>query len=527
MKTASLPIKKLTDLHADIFNAEKSNLLKTQPYIIGIDIGTGSTKAVAVDFSLNILASQQCHYSASSPEPGYSEQDPELILKAFITVVKEVTCELKQVPAAISFSSAMHSLIPVDSNCTALASMVTWADTRAANIADRIRDSEEAESIYRTSGTPIHPMSPLCKLIWLKENNSELFVNAHRFISIKSFIWFKLFGVFEIDYSIACGDGFFDIDQLCWSDEICRFAGIDMAKLSKPVNTTFSRDKAEASITESLGISADTRFIIGGSDGCCANLGSDVSEPGIAALTIGSSGAVRITSPVPVYNYPAMTFNYLLDEKTFVCGGPVNNGGLAVDWLLKNFLQVGDLKPANYQGLFTEINAIPAGSEGLLFLPYLYGERAPIWDAKSSGAYLNIGAHHNKDHFLRASLEGVCYALHDVLQLVEKSSSVPISQINVSGGVVNSMVWLQILADLTGKKMVVVNSEDASAMGAIYLGMQSLGIKKPVATTSGHQTIINSNTDNHQVYQQYFPFFQKLYSNLKDNMHALYQLNTK
>ena len=493
-----------------------------EQYILGIDIGTGSTKGVALNLSGAVLASSQHHYPIYQPHPNYSEQNPELIWDAFVNCVQDVVNQLKQAPQAISFSSAMHSLIPMNEQGVALSQMITWADVRSEEIAERIRASAEGETIYKETGTPIHPMSPLCKLIWLRENNAELFNSTYKFVSIKGYIWYKLFNRFETDYSIASATGLFDIKKLVWSDTACKLAGVKQSQLSDTVNTTYVRRGLTKDSVNLLGLPATTAFVIGASDGCCANMGSYVTQPGTAALTIGTSGAVRITGRQPVYNYRAMTFNYLLDEKTYVSGGAVNNGGIAVDWLLKKFLNQSNLNSGSYESLFKAIDSVPAGSDGLIFLPYLYGERAPIWDANSSGAYLNIQPQHDQNHFLRAALEGICFALNDVLHSLE-GTSVEIEQINISGGFITSQTWVQILADITGKKLMVLQSEDASAMGAIFLAMNALYpdkqlpiIEKPI--------LINPNMENHKSYAQIFQLYKRLYEDLKVSMQMLHQL---
>ncbi|WP_184541818.1 gluconokinase [Mucilaginibacter sp. FT3.2] len=495
-----------------------------QAYILGIDIGTGSTKAVAVALTGEALGVTQQYYTINAPEPGYSEQDPLTIWNAFVKCVQEMVLKIGYALQAISFSSAMHSIIAVDEVGGALAPMITWADARAEDIAQDLRNSVKGEAVYRITGTPIHAMSPLCKLIWLRTNKSVLFAQTHKFISIKEFIWFKLFNSFQVDYSIASATGLFDILKLEWSIEACELAGITAAKLSEPVNTIYYRDDVKMEIATLLGINPNTMFVSGASDGCCANLGSHTTGPGIAALTIGTSGAVRITSPVPVYNYGGMTFNYLLNQNTYVCGGAVNNGGIAINWLLKNFLEKETLTGADYDDLFSTIKTIPAGSDGLLFLPYLYGERAPLWDTKSSGAYLNIKPAHTQAHFLRAALEGVCFALYNVLETLE-DASVNITQVNISGGFVSSDVWTQILADITGKKLVVLQPEDASAVGAVYLAMQVLHPQSyEVLTHIGSQTVIRPDQKNHELYGKSFLIFKKLYKDLKDAMHLMNQL---
>lgn len=491
-----------------------------QPYLLGVDIGTGSTKAVAVDLNGQAFDVAQYYYPVKNPQPGYSEQDPALILEAFINCIKDIVQKTGAAPRAISLSSAMHSVIPIDGDGNALADMMTWADSRSEDIAEKLRDSAQGPGIYKTSGTPIHAMTPLCKLIWLRENKPELFNAAHKFIGIKEYIWFQLFNVFEVDYAIASAMGLFDIINLKWNPEACNLAGITTERLSTPVNTTYKRSGLSNGIIQKTRLTAETIFVIGASDGPCANLGSFVNTPDIASLTIGTSGAVRITSPQPVYDFGAMIFNYLLNQNTFVCGGAINNGGIVLNWLIKNFLGKKQAGAADYDEVFAKINTVPAGSEGLIFLSYLYGERAPLWDTRSCGTFFNIKQQHTQSHFLRAGLEGICFALNNVLQTLEKSSA-PINQLNISGGFITSPVWTQILADITGKKLVIVQQEDASAMGAIFLAMDALGLPRPQLPSAGES--ITPNQNNHQVYANNFEVFKKLYADLKETMHWVHK----
>lgn len=497
-----------------------------QNYFVGIDLGTGSTKAVALDSVGKILANAQSYYPTVNPQPGISEQNPELIWQAFIACMNDITAKLKTAPVGVGFSSAMHSIMPVDEKGVALANAMLWSDARSGDIAQSIRESADGEEIYKHTGTAIYAMSPLCKLMWMRGNQPELFNKAYKFISIKEYLWYKLFGVFEVDYSIASATGLFDILNLNWYDASCKLAGITNGKLSAPVNTDHKRYIAAANALLP-GIGTQTAFIIGASDGCCANLGGNAIRNGVAALTIGTSGAVRVGSNAPIYNYEAMTFNYLLNKNIFICGGAVNNGGAAVDWLLKDFLKLSNITNDTYKQVFDDIASVKPGSEGLVFLPYLYGERAPVWDAKSSGAFLNINFKHKQQHFLRAALEGICFALYDVLNAVEGASEM-IAEVVISGGFISSPVWVQLLADVLGKKLVILQSDDASAIGAVYLAMEALGVAvQPIMDKdAAERVIIQPDMANHRVYNSIYPIYKKLYKDLRSSMHLLHDLDT-
>jgi len=498
-----------------------------EKYIIGIDIGTGSTKAVALDSKGTIIGNSQTFYPTQSLHPGFSEQDPEVIWQAFADCITKLIGDVKYAPLSISLSSAMHSLVVIDKNNKPISPLITWADTRSGDIAQRIRKLPEAEKLYQTTGTPIHSMTPLCKIIWLKENAPEIFTAAFKFISIKEFIWYRLFKIYQIDHSIASATGLFNIESLKWNEFSLKLCGINASQLSEIVPTTFLRKNADSSVLSLLNISAETFFCIGASDGCTANVGSYAIEKGTAALTIGTSGAVRIASPKPIFDFASMSFNYLLDEKTFICGGPVNNGGNVVDWLFEAILNNPKPSETDFEHLFKMIETVPAASEGLIFLPYIFGERAPVWDEKSTGIFFGIKSSHTNAFFLRATIEGICYSMKQVMEIVESSTN-KIVQLNVGGGFIHSKTWMQILADITGKKLGVIESEDSSAIGAALINMQVLKmIEEYDSLQPKNDLVVEPDLEKHKIYEKYYAVFENLYKPMKDLMHEDYQVNTK
>jgi gluconokinase len=409
----------------------------------------------------------------------------------------------------------MHSVIPVDKNGNALMNMITWADNRSSSVANQIKDSDKGNMIYEKSGTPIHAMAPLCKIIWLKENKKDLFKQVYKFISIKEYIWFKLFGVYEVDHSIASATGLFDIEALNWNAISLELCGINHDMLSRPVPVDHIRQNV---IADLLKILTNVPFLIGGSDGCMANIGSCAIDPGVAALTIGTSGAIRVANSRPTYNHKAMTFNYCLFDKLYISGGPINNGGVALKWYVENILKQKLDGAEKYDAVLSEVESIKAGSDGLIFLPYILGERAPIWNSNSSGLFFGIRNYHSQAHFTRSVIEGISMALYSIAKAME-DSGLSIRKIHASGGFTNSRAWIQILADIFGKQFYLLNSEDASALGAAYLALKKFDLIKtygdltPLSTTP-----INPDMDNHRVYQQIFQLYDRLYKKLKDEM---------
>ena len=494
-----------------------------QQYILGVDIGTGSVKAVAVGTNGAAIASAQQHYAEIHPQPGFAEQDVETIWKGFLQCIREITGKLGQ-PACISLSSAMHSLVLVDENGKCLSNMINWADIRSAEIAEKLRFTAEGKALYQACGTPVYSMSPLTKIMWFKQNKPDLFNRTARFVSIKEVFWYRLFGVFEVDYSIASATGMFDITAFCWSKTALQTAGVGAEKLSKPIDTTFTRNDADEQISASVNLKKDTLWMIGANDGCLANLGTQANRPKTAALTIGTSGAVRVAGSKPVFNNDAMVFNYLLDKKTYISGGAINNGGLVLNWLLEGFMAIKTASAKDYDQLFKTIADVEPGS-GLLFLPYLTGERTPLWDSNSCGVFFGIKTVHQQRHFLKAALEGVCYTIRHVFELVVAQPD-SIDALMISGGFTASPVWMQLMADVLGKKLIVAQAEDASAVGAVLLAIQTGRFEAfKLPAENPQEQIINPNPKNHEIYSKYYPLFVGLYQSLKDDMHRLAALN--
>lgn len=501
------------------------NFITLTTYVLGTDIGTGSTKSVAVDMEGKAIGSAQFYYDTVSPQEGYMEQEPEVVFDAFVKSVREVTGKMGGPPQAICLSSAMHGLMSVDRNGQPLHRLILWSDTRSALVAEELKQSADGETVYSITGTPIHAMSPLCKIIWIKKTSPDIFSKAAKFISIKEYIWQRLMGEFRTDYSMASATGLFDIEKLYWSAEALKLAGINAGQLPE-VSSTSYHVPLPPEAAALLNVPTGTPLCIGASDGCLANLGSGAMEPGIAALTIGTSGAIRIASHCPLRDFSVMNFSYLLDEKTFICGGPINNGGNIIQWLLKDFLSYGEVNESHYQKLFEAVESAEAGSKGLIFLPYLNGERAPVWDAQACGVFFGIRPHHSRNHFLRAALEGLCFALKHVLHILEESSG-PVKQIHAGGGFVRSGTWMQLLADITGKTIRVQQTEDASALGAAYLALKTLGsITDYAELKSFAVTDIHPRREAAEVYDKNYRVFRALYPQLRDTMHLLHQLNS-
>ncbi|MDQ0429295.1 gluconokinase [Planomicrobium stackebrandtii] len=453
-----------------------------QSYYLGVDIGTTSTKAVLFNKSGKVIEADTVFYALETPSPLIAEQDPEEIFRAVLTSVRKTIRKSEIDPQQlklVSFSSAMHSLIAVDASGSLLTQSITWADTRSSKHAKHIKEQLNGHEIYLRTGTPIHAMSPLAKLVWLKDEKPEVCKQAAKFIGIKEYVFHELFGEYVVDHSIASATGLFNLQELDWDKEALAVAGITPEQLSRPVPTTHGLTGIVPEHALFMGIPEDVPFIIGASDGVLANLGVDAIEPGVLAVTIGTSGAIRTVTAEPKTDPKGRTFCYALTENHWVVGGPVNNGGIVLRWLRDEFAS-SEVETAKRLGIdsydvLTKIaETVNPGADGLLFHPYLTGERAPLWDANARGSFFGLSIHHKKQHMIRSVLEGIVYNLYTVLLAVEELAGEPV-RIQASGGFARSEMWRQLLADVFGKPVIVPESFESSCLGAVVLGMYATG----------------------------------------------------
>lgn len=489
-------------------------------YCLGVDIGTTSTKAALFNKTGGIVSSATISYPLHTPSAQAAEQDPEEIFRAVVSTVRE-TMEKSAIDPGmlklISFSSAMHTLIAIGADNQLLTRSITWADSRAAKQAARIKEEMDGHAIYLRTGTPVHAMAPLSKILWLKEEQPEIFEKTAVFADIKSFVFHKLFGEFIVDHSIASATGLFNFRNLDWDSGALAVAGIGAGQLPKLVPTTHQLKGIAGEHAVSMGIPEDVPFIIGASDGALANLGLGATAPGTVAVTIGTSGAVRTVSPVPKTDPKGRTFCYALTADHWVIGGAVNNGGIILRWLRDEFAaaEVETAKRLSidpYDVLTRIASTVNPGSDGLIFHPYLTGERAPLWDSNARGSFFGLSIHHQKQHMIRAVLEGIIYNLYTVLLAVEELNGEP-TLIKASGGFARSEMWRQLMADIFGQPVTVPESFESSCLGAVVLGMYALGEIEDFSIVNdmiGHTHIHEPDPDCSEIYQELLPIYIRL-----------------
>jgi gluconokinase len=470
-------------------------------YFLGIDIGTTSVKTVAFSKEGKLIAEESVSYPISHPHPEWSEQNPDEIFQAFQFTVEKILQKLSpHLPVLCSFSAAMHSLIAVDSSGQAISPSIIWADNRAVGFADKIHAENRDWPLYQHTGLPVHAMSPFCKLLWLRENQKELFAVAFKFVGIKEYVYYRLFAKWCIDVSMASATGFMNRNTLQWDPWILEQAGVTANRFSEIVETD------RIFYTSFFPALHQVPFIIGGSDGAMANLGA-TDEPGTLVVTVGTSSAARLIVQEPHIDPEMRSFCYYLRQGSWLLGGASNNGGIVLQWLKENYFHSNE----NMSDFLSQAALVKPGAEGLIFLPYLLGERAPIWNARARGILFGLQIRHGRAHMVRASLEAVIYCLLGLSQpLLEHEN---IRRIMATGGFARNELWLQILADMFNLPVSISDSIENSAWGAARCGMQALGIQVPEQNTVTKTFLPDANV--HQVYAGGFRQFQRIYQSLK------------
>ncbi|HMH24783.1 MAG TPA: gluconokinase [Puia sp.] len=480
-------------------------------YYLGVDIGTTSVKAVAFSATGEVIERQQTHYPMQHPAPDRSELDPDEVVRAVSGCINKVIAAAQPASLAmVSFSSAMHSFLAVDAAGRPLTSCMIWADNRAAKIAEQLVATEQGAAFYRASGVPVHAMTPLCKLVWLRQQEPEIFRGASRFVGIKEYVFQRLFGETVVDTAIASATGLLNIRSLQWDEEILNYLSIDASRLSRLVSPTYiihyDAGKTDASLA--LSLPPGVPVVTGASDGALANLSTGATGPHTMSVTIGTSGAARMVIEGAETDEHMRTFCYHVYNNYYIVGGATNNGAVVLQWLKEEVLQTEE----DFTQLLSLASGVAAGSEELLFIPYILGERAPVWNSAARGIYFGLDIGHTKAHFIRAAMEGVVYSVYSIGKvLMEKKKP---RELHASGGFVRSQLWLQILADVFNIKVLVFGDDESSALGAVVIGMEALG--KPRTSLRKALAVYKPDASNHAVYMRRFEKFGRIYQLVKN-----------
>ncbi|CAB4897132.1 unannotated protein [freshwater metagenome] len=494
--------------------------------VLGVDVGTTATKTTAFATDGTALAGSSHPYPLDVARPGRAEQDPRLVLDAVLRTVRATASRCREQGhevTGIAVSTAMHGLCALDAQDRPTTPIVTWADVRARPQADAIRDADPG--VHDRTGTPVHPMSPLAKLAWFREEEPAVFAAAARWVGVKELVLHALTGRWALDASVASGTGLWNATTRDWDAGALRLAGVDAGRLAPVVATTAVLGGLTAHTASVVALPADTPVVAGAGDGPLANVGVGALRPGLAACSIGTSGALRLTVDRPGVDPRRRLFSYVLDDDRWVTGGAISNGGSVLRWVGEALAP--DLGTGAEEALLALAATAPAGSDGLVLLPSLLAERAPTWRGDARGAYVGLTARHGRAHLVRAAVEGVCLQLALVLASLREAGHA-VDELRATGGFARSPFWRQLLADVLGLPVGFPEQHDGSALGAAVVGMHALGLVDGTDDLAGRLAMTETRVPDPDAAARYaalLPVFAGLQDALEPGLRDLRRLS--
>ncbi|MEU5693555.1 gluconokinase [Actinosynnema sp. NPDC020468] len=467
--------------------------------VLAIDVGTTATKVVAVDRTAGVVASGEHGYPMRTTPSGEATHDPEQVWAAASAALREVAATPGVRVRALALTGAMHTVLGLDSAFRPVTPSLSWADNRAAGEASRLRDTPEGRALHRATGTPVHPMSPLVKLAWFAARGES----AARWCGLKDYVGYRLTGVLATEHSSASGTGLLRLSTLDWNPDSLACAGVSASSLPDlhAPTTAFP-----ATLDGFTGVPV----VLGGGDGPMANLGVGAVDPGVAAVSLGTSGALRVVRDRPAVDDDGHVFCYFAAEDLWVLGGAVSNGGVVAQWAADTF-------GADVPTLLEEAAAVPAGARGVTALPYLLGERAPWWNPAATSALIGVRREHGRAEITRALVEGVAQQLALVLDAVRSVSDV--TAVRATGGAFRGDLWAPVLASALGLPLDLTEDSGGSAIGAALVAWHSLG-ELPSLKEASHliptSTRIHPNNEDATHYTQARPAIARLHRAIQD-----------
>ncbi|ADQ41498.1 xylulokinase [Caldicellulosiruptor acetigenus I77R1B] len=497
-------------------------------YFIGIDVGTSGTKTILIDSKGKILASATFEYPLYQPQIGWAEQNPEDWWDASVKGIKAVLEKSKVDPKevkAVGLTGQMHGLVLLDKNYNVIRPSIIWCDQRTAKECDEITEKVGKEKLVEITANPALTGFTASKILWVRNNEPQNYEKVYKILLPKDYIRFKLTGEFATDVSDASGMQLLDIKNRCWSDEVLEKLEIDKGLLGKVYESPEVTGKVSGQASELTGLCEGTLVVAGGGDQAAGAVGNGIVKTGVISSTIGSSGVVfahldefKIDPQGRVH-----TFCHAVPGKWHVMG-VTQGAGLSLKWFRDNFAHIEkaafefiDKDP--YILMDQEAELANPGADGLVFLPYLMGERTPILDPYAKGIFFGITAKHTRREFIRAVMEGVVFSLKNCLDILYEMG-IEVKEVRVSGGGAKSKLWRQMQADIFEMDVWTLNSKEGPAFGAAILAAVGAGEYQKVeeACDTMIQKVDNCSPNEKlfEIYRKTYKLYNSIYPRVKD-----------
>lgn len=496
--------------------------------LLGIDIGTSGCKVAVFDLDGRVVAQSTKSYNVYYPGAGFVEQNPQEWWDGVCEAIQEIFLSARLSPKQISgigIDGQSWSCIPVDKAGNLLYNTPIWMDTRSSEISKRVVERVGLDKIFNISGNSFEPAYSTPKMLWFKENKPDVYKNAHMFLQSNSYIAYKLTGKYTQDVSQGYGVHAFNMKTAKYEDAFCEELGIAREKLPEIYKCHEVVGEVTNAAAEATGLAPGIPVVAGGLDACCGTLGAGVTDIGQTQEQGGQAGGMSICLGEALGHPKLILSFHVIPDLWLLQGGSVGGGG-TIKWF-KQELGGFEAEQENKTGVNAfkimddEAATVNPGSDGVIFLPYMAGERSPIWDKDAKGVFFGLGYNKTRSHMIRSVLEGCAFALEHNLKTAE-SIGVKVDVLNAMGGAANSRLWTQIKADVTGKVIKVPTSDTATTLGAAILAGVGTGeyksFREAVDRTVNITRIHEPDMNKHEIYKKSFEIYLEIYKNLKDTM---------
>jgi xylulokinase len=494
---------------------------------LGLDVSTTGAKALLIDEKGDVISSATAPLTLSTPHPLWSEQNPHEWWNGIAKSIRqalEKANEPGSAVTAIGLTGQMHGLVLLDEQGEVLRPAILWNDQRTGTQCDEMRFRLGREHLIQITGNDALTGFTAPKVLWVQQNEPETYARARHILLPKDYIRYRLTGEYAMDKADGSGTILFDLKTRNWSPEVLSTLGIPAEWLPPTFEGPAITGVVSASAAAETGLIPGTPVVGGGGDQAAQAVGVGAVQPGIIALTLGTSGVVFAATESPLIEPEGRlhAFCHAMPGRWHFMGVMLSAAG-SLQWYHDT------LAPQmSFDDLVNEATNIPAGSEGLLFLPYLSGERTPYPDPQARGAWVGLTLRHTRAHLTRAVLEGVAFGIKDSFMLIQNAGLGSINQVRISGGGARSPLWRQIMADVLGVELVTVNTIEGAAFGAALLAAVGAGIYKNVPEACAAAIQITGRTSPTQavrIYQDYYPRYRALYPALSPEYKAISELS--
>mgnify|MGYP001045511526 CR=1 FL=1 len=497
-------------------------------YLIGIDLGTTSCRSIIHTAKGKPIASAYREYNVLVPKPGWAEQDPNEWWEATKWTLRQ-SLERSGVSAediaAIGLTGQQPSTVFVDRKGNTLCPSILWMDRRTSSQCEFMKSVVGEERLYEITGLRADPAYSASKILWTRENMPEVYEKTYKVLLPKDYLAYKLTGSICLDLASACATQLVDIHKRQWSSELVNNLRIREEILPDICLPTTVLGDVEPEVARDVGLATKVAVVSGAGDTTVSALGSGAVAPARTCVNIGTSSDVMTSVEKPVLD-KKMRVGYYIHAVPgrFLSIMGANTSGASLRWFRDCFYHMEkeseqSLGLAAYKLMDSEAENISPGSEGLIFLPYLLGERSPIFDPLARGTFFGITMRHNRAHFVRSVLEGVAYSIRDRLEVLRELGMDP-AELILTGGGARSALWLNIIANVTGKPVTTLVSEESTCIGAIMLAGVGVGVYREMEKAADEiltpSSRIKPQIKIQNVYDRFFPIYRKLYESTKD-----------